>query len=149
MTKQVKSVKKKMKMNFWFILGGLAIIVFALVVGFPPKADGPTVTTLPSEVTVTEAYQLRQNGAFVLDVREPHEWEAGHIPNATLIPLGELGSRLDEIPKDQEVVVVCRSGNRSAQARNILKTEGFNNVTSMSGGMNAWVAESYEVVTGQ
>jgi rhodanese-related sulfurtransferase len=91
---------------------------------------------------------MRENGAFVLDVREINEWEDGHIPGATLIPLGELESRMNEIPKDQEVVIVCRSGNRSAQARDILKQADFTNITSMAGGMNQWIANSYEVEIG-
>ncbi len=150
MPKQVKkTIKKKKNLNIWLIVGGLALIIFAVVVGFPPKTADTNAVVLPLEVSVSEAYQMRENGAFVLDVREPHEWEAGHIPDATLIPLGQLESRLNEIPKDQEIVVVCRSGNRSAQARNILKNEGFENVTSMAGGMNQWTEKSYEVETGQ
>ena len=92
---------------------------------------------------------MRENGAFVLDVRELNEWEDGHIPDATLIPLGQIESRMDEVPKDQVVVIVCRSGNRSAQARDILKNAGFTNITSMAGGMNQWIAKSYEVEIGQ
>ncbi len=150
MSKKVKkTVIKKTKFNVWFILGGLSLILFAVVIGIPPNKGDSNIATLPLEVSVTEAYQMRENGAFVLDVREPHEWEAGHIPGATLIPLGELESRLAEIPKDQEVLVVCRSGNRSAQARNILKNEGFNNITSMAGGMNQWSAKSYDLETGE
>ena len=150
MAKQVKkTIKKKNNLNIWLILGGLALIIFAVAVGFSPKTADKDVVVLPLEVSVTEAYQMREEGAFVLDVREPHEWEAGHIPDATLIPLGQLESRLNEIPDDQEILVVCRSGNRSAQARNILKNEGFKNVTSMAGGMNQWAANSYEIETGQ
>ncbi len=86
------------------------------------------------EVDVQEAYTLREQGAFILDVRQPEEWEAGHIPGATLIPLGELESRVDELPQDEEIVVVCRSGNRSATGRDILLDAGFTDVTSMGGG---------------
>ncbi|MEA5077769.1 MAG: rhodanese-like domain-containing protein, partial [Anaerolineaceae bacterium] len=69
-------------------------------------------------------------------------------PGATLIPLGELANRLSELPKDQEIVVVCRSGNRSAQGRDILLNAGFTNVTSMAGGMNQWSAAGYETTSG-
>lgn len=147
MSKKVKkTVKKKRNNNIWLILGGLAIIALAVIIGFPPNT-GET-TTLPLEVSVDEAYQMRENGAFVLDVRELSEWEDGHIPDATLIPLGELENRLDEIPTDQEVLIVCMSGNRSAQARDILKNSGFTNITSMAGGMNQWIAKSYDIETG-
>ena len=94
------------------------------------------------------AHQLRADGAFMLDVREPDEWNSGHIPGATLVPLGQLPDRLNELPKDQEIVVVCRSGNRSATGRDILLDAGFNQVTSMAGGMNEWAAKNYEIVTG-
>lgn len=144
MSKQVKkTIKKKNNYKIWLILGGLAIIALAVIIGFPPT------TAQPLEVSVEDAFQMRENGAFVLDVRELSEWEEGHIPDATLIPLGELESRMDEIPTDQEVLIVCRSGNRSAQARDILKNAGFTNVTSMASGMNQWIANSYEVEIGQ
>jgi rhodanese-related sulfurtransferase len=85
----------------------------------------------------------------MLDVREPSEWVEYHMPGATLIPLGELESRLAEVPQDQPVVVVCRSGNRSATGRDILLNNGFSQVTSMAGGMNAWAAAGYPTETGQ
>jgi len=107
-----------------------------------------TANALQNEVTTKEAYQLREDGAFVLDVREPDEWETGHIPGATLIPLGELESRVSELPQDQPIVVVCRSGNRSATGRDILLSAGFTQVTSMAGGMNMWSSANYEVEGG-
>ena len=149
MSKQVKkTIKKKNNYKIWLFLGGLVIIALAVIIGFPPNT-ADTTTAQPLEVSVDKAYQMRENGAFVLDVRELSEWEEGHIPDATLIPLGELESRMDEIPTDQEVVIVCRSGNRSAQARDILKNAGLTNVTSMAGGMNQWISKSYEVEIGQ
>jgi len=148
MSKQVKkTIKKNKNINIWLILGGLVIISLAVIFGF--SQNTADTNTLALEVNVEDAYQMRENGAFVLDVRELSEWEDGHIPDATLIPLGELESRMNEIPTDQEVLIVCRSGNRSAQARDILKDAGFTNVTSMAGGMNQWVAKSYEVEIGQ
>lgn len=65
-----------------------------------------------------------------------------------MIPLGQLLQRSAELPTDQTIVVVCRSGNRSAQGRDILETAGFKAVTSMNGGMNDWQARGYPVVTG-
>lgn len=103
---------------------------------------------LPLEASVAEAAALRDDGAFVLDVRQLDEWAAGHIPGATLIPLGELASRVAEVPRDRDIVVVCRSGNRSAQGRDILLGAGYATVTSMAGGMNDWVASGRPVVTG-
>ena len=101
-----------------------------------------------SEVSVAEAVKLRDAGAFVLDVRQPEEWEQVHIPGATLIPLGELQVRSDELPKDAKVLVVCRSGNRSQQGRQILLAAGFTTVTSMAGGVTQWQLEGNPVVSG-
>lgn len=106
------------------------------------------VVALPAEVSVDEASQLRDAGAFILDVRQPDEWASGHIPDATLIPLGELPARIAEVPADRQVVVVCRSGNRSAQGRDILLGAGHPSVTSMAGGMNEWMAAGYPSTTG-
>ena len=91
---------------------------------------------------------MRDSGAFILDVRQPEEWNEYHVPDSTLIPLAELASRADELPKDQEIVIVCRSGNRSAQGRNILLDAGFTQVTSMAGGLTQWRAAGYPIVSG-
>ncbi len=115
-----------------------------------PAASVPagSLQALPAEVSVAEALTLREAGAYVLDVREPSEWAAGHIAGATLIPLGELASRVSEVPRDRQVVVVCRSGNRSAQGRDVLLAAGHPSVTSMAGGMNDWAAAGYPTTTG-
>lgn len=106
------------------------------------------VEVLPAEISVAEAAARRDAGAFILDVREPDEWEAAHIPGATLIPLGRLSTRLAEVPRSQEIVVVCRSGNRSRQGRDLLLEAGFNQVTSMAGGLTEWQAQGYPTVSG-
>ncbi len=126
---------------------GVVVVVLAAVFLFNP-GDTATADTLPREISVSEAAAMRDDGAFILDVREPEEWNESHIPGATLIPLGELASRVDEVPQDQEVVVVCRSGNRSQQGRDILIQAGFENVTSMAGGVNQWKAAGFETVSG-
>ena len=131
----------------------LAVIVIAVFVGSyviikNMNRQEPTASSVPLEVSVDEAAKLEQKDWFFLDVREPSEWEEAHIPYATLIPLGELTARLSEIPKDRNIVVVCRSGNRSAVRRDLLLNSGFANVTSMAAGMNSWQARGYPVVTG-
>jgi rhodanese-related sulfurtransferase len=90
----------------------------------------------------------RDAGAFILDVRQPEEWNEAHIPDSTLIPLDQLTDRINELPKDQEIVVVCRSGNRSAQGRDIVLDAGFTEVTSMAGGLNQWKAAGYPTISG-
>ncbi|HVN52874.1 MAG TPA: rhodanese-like domain-containing protein [Anaerolineaceae bacterium] len=130
----------------WVILGVALVAIIAVVL---LKTAEPTAASLPAEVSVAEASQLRDQNAFILDVREPSEWTQFHIPGANLIPLGQLPNRLSEVPKDRQVVVVCRTGHRSAQGRDILKQAGFTNVTSMAGGVTAWQAQGLAIATGQ
>lgn len=106
------------------------------------------VSTLPLETSVAEVAKLDRPEWFFLDVREQSEWNEGHIEGATLIPLGQLEARKAELPTDQKIVVVCRSGNRSADGRDILLKAGFSAVTSMAGGMNDWISQGLPVVTG-
>lgn len=131
---------------FWAGLGILVLVIAGIFFINPGKTAW--ADTLPREISVSEASAMREAGAFILDVREPEEWNESHIPGATLIPLGELASRVNEVPKDQEIVVVCRSGNRSAQGRDILLAAGFEQVTSMAGGINQWKAAGFETVSG-
>lgn len=127
------------------------LIIVAIVVFLIASAGGEQASStgnLPAFVSVDEAHQMYEEGTFVLDVRTPEEWNEYHAPNTTLIPLNELASRVDELPKDQPVVVVCRSGNRSQTGRDILLQAGFN-ATSMNGGLNAWRDSGYPIVSGQ
>ena len=84
-----------------------------------------------------------------MDVRTPAEYEQAHIPDVPLIPVAELPDRLSEIPSDQPVVFVCQSGGRSAQARDIARQAGYENVTSMAGGMLDWQAANLPTVSGK
>lgn len=95
-----------------------------------------------------QAHTLIQQGALLLDVREPEEYAAIHVPNAKLIPLGELNAHLQEIEayKDKPVVVMCRSGHRSARAVTQLQNAGFTQVSNVKGGIIAWEKEGLEVV---
>jgi rhodanese-related sulfurtransferase len=104
--------------------------------------------SFPRAVSVDDAYALYQDGTYFLDVRTPEEWNEFHAPNSTLIPLDELENRLGEVPRDQPVVVVCRSGNRSQQGRDLLLDAGFTQVASMEGGLRDWNAAGYPITTG-
>ena len=103
---------------------------------------------LPKSISVDEAHELYQNGTFFLDVRTQEEWDEFHAPNSILIPLDQLPDRLSELPDDQPIVVVCRSGNRSEMGRDILLEAGFKQATSMEGGLTEWAAGGYPTVTG-
>jgi rhodanese-related sulfurtransferase len=93
-----------------------------------------------------EADGLVRSGAVLLDVREPTEWQAGHAPGPRHVPLGDLEDKLAALPRDRRVVVVCRSGNRSARATALLLRSGFEAV-NLSGGMRAWAAAGLPVET--
>ncbi|HEX5942453.1 MAG TPA: rhodanese-like domain-containing protein [Anaerolineales bacterium] len=121
------------------------LIIVALIIYLLLQMGGRNNTALASTVSVNDAYQMAQNGAFVLDVRTVEEWNEFHAPNSTLIPLDQLPARLNEVPRDRQIVVVCRSGNRSQQGRDILLNAGFAQVTSMAGGLDEWRASGFPV----
>ncbi|MCB8946067.1 MAG: rhodanese-like domain-containing protein [Ardenticatenaceae bacterium] len=96
-------------------------------------------TTLPDTIDAKTTAAVKDfDNVLVLDVREQWEYDEGHIPGVTLIPMGEVASRLSEIPTDKEVIVTCRSGNRSGQVADFLRQQGYDNVHNMSGGILAW-----------
>jgi rhodanese-related sulfurtransferase len=83
--------------------------------------------------------------AALLDVREPDEWAAGHAPGATHLPMSELTARMGEIPEDDPLYVICRSGGRSARVVAYLAGQGYP-VVNVEGGMQAWARHGREVV---
>ncbi len=84
--------------------------------------------------------------AWLLDVREDDEWAAGHVPGATHIPLGQLGARTGELPQDDDIYVICRSGVRSARAAQALGGAGWRAV-NVAGGMQDWAQAGRPMVT--
>jgi rhodanese-related sulfurtransferase len=84
--------------------------------------------------------------ALLLDVREGDEWAAGHAPTAQHVPMMEIPARLGELPRDRDVVVVCRVGARSAQVVAFLLNQGFDRVANLAGGMYAWEAAGRPLV---
>ena len=143
--RKAQQQKKNNRYIFWVVI---ALVVLGLGAVWLMGRSNTSASSMPPEISVQEATAKQQAGAFILDVREPSEWNDAHIAGATLIPLGELASRVNELPKDTEIVVVCRSGNRSAQGRDILLNSGFTQVTSMAGGLNQWKAAGYPTVSG-
>jgi len=140
-TTQKKSlVKRKSQRRLRAWMGWVAvafIVLFAVVI----YAFNQT----PVEIGVDKAYQEYQAGTFFLDVRTQDEWNEYHIPGTTLIPLDELSIRVNELPKDQSIIVVCRSGNRSQEGRDILLEAGFDDVVSMAGGVSTWRSLGYPI----
>ena len=91
-------------------------------------------------LTPIEARDRQKSGALILDVREPDEWRTGHAPGAKHVPLGQLPARLSELPRDRDIIAMCRSGMRSSRATSVLRGAGFTQVFNLSGGISAWEA---------
>jgi len=101
-------------------------------------------------VDVKQVSARQSSGALLIDVREADEYAQGHAPGSTLIPLGQLAQRLQEIAryKDKPVVLICHSGRRSAQALKLLEGAGFSAAANVEGGMIAWQKAGLPVISG-
>lgn len=128
-----------------FLLTLLIVLLFALTACGAPSTPTATtgaeidLATLPALVDPQTANLLRErDDVLLIDVREPAEYDAGHIPGITLIPMGEIPNRLVDIPKDKTVIVSCQSGRRSAQIASFLQQQGFTNIHDLAGGFSAW-----------
>ena len=100
------------------------------------------------EVTPQQVKEMRARGehAVYLDVREPNEWNLGHLPGAMHIPRGNLETKVEAaIPRDRKVVIYCAGGNRSALAADTLQAMGYGDVMSMSGGFTGWAQSGGDV----
>jgi rhodanese-related sulfurtransferase len=138
-TAQRHHKSRKRNLNWlWVSLGVLLLVVVGMLLLNSNASFSP-------EITAAQAYAKYQQGAFFLDVRNQEEWDQYHIAESTLIPLNQLKDRVTELPKDKDIVVVCRSGRRSQSGASILQKAGFTNVSSLSGGLNAWTAANYPV----
>lgn len=121
------------------------IVMVALLAGCSAKATPVAVnaetdlSTLPALLDPATVNQIRERAdVLLIDVREQAEYDAGHIPGITLMPMGEISNRLAEIPKDKTVVVSCQSGRRSSQVAAFLQEQGFTNIHDLQGGFSAW-----------
>ncbi len=153
--KQTKNSTGVHNTRVYIAIGILALIILAAFL-FRPNSNVKENNEIvipeqasqayPDEITPAQALEKQNEGAFVLDVREQKDWMAGHIKGSELIPFDELSSRLDEIPSDREIIVVCRSGMMSSLGRDILRKAGYEQVASMAGGMIEWSRQGYQVV---
>ncbi|MGH7712482.1 MAG: rhodanese-like domain-containing protein [Gemmatimonadaceae bacterium] len=99
------------------------------------------------EISPRESVTLHASDAQALfiDVREPNEWNLGHIPGARHIPRGNLESNIEAVPRDSRIVLYCASGNRTALAADTLQQMGYTRVASLAGGFRGWVEAGGEV----
>jgi adenylyltransferase/sulfurtransferase len=105
-------------------------------------ATGGVVEDL-KEVDANELSEMMKSGRCVrvIDVREPHEWEAGHIEGAEHIPVGQLPARVGELKQEEEIVLYCRGGGRSGRALDMLQNAGFSRAKHLRGGITGWAAK--------
>ncbi|HEY8526096.1 MAG TPA: rhodanese-like domain-containing protein [Acidimicrobiales bacterium] len=99
------------------------------------------------EIDVAELAKRRSEGAPVIDVREPDEYDAGHVPGARLVPLTTVPERVDEVPTDQPVYVICAKGGRSLRAAEFYRSQGIEAI-NVAGGTSAWIEAGQPVNTG-
>ena len=149
MTKRQSNNKKNQKMNQNLLTAGLLIVILLVGAGFlfiSNNQDGSVTADIVGGTISPQQYQstfVSNNTDHILvDVRTPEEFLSGHIAGAVNIPLQELPQRLSEIPTDKDVVVYCRSGNRSAQASGILASNDYTNIYDL-GGVIAWQQAGY------
>lgn len=118
-----------------------ALIDYKQFCGIVPEPE-PVMSAGDNETEIGVIELKRKMDAkepfFLLDVREPNEYQIGKIPGSTLIPLGEVPRRHQEIPKDKEIIVHCKMGGRSAKAAAFLRQEGFKSVKNLTGGILDW-----------
>lgn len=97
---------------------------------------------MKNNISMQDFYEKYNNEELtILDVRESHEYEAGHIPSAENFPLSSLGIEFTKLDKSQKYYVICQAGGRSAKAYDFLEAQGFD-VINIEGGMNNWPGET-------
>ncbi|KEF35318.1 MULTISPECIES: rhodanese-like domain-containing protein [Deinococcus] len=101
-----------------------------------------TQTPVP-DISPAEGLERVQQGALLVDVREPNEYAELHAAGARLLPLSELEDRFSELPHDRPLVLICRSGARSARAGEYLRTQGYEQLYNLAGGTLAWTEAGF------
>lgn len=105
---------------------------------------GPVTPPGVPEVDVEQFADAHAGGAVVIDVREPDEWNAGHVPGAIHIPLGQVVARVGEVTRDEPVYVVCGTGSRSGKAAQFYRSQGIDAI-NVNGGTKGWVEQGRPV----
>jgi len=144
---QKKQQKRLMRIRITTSLVVMVAVLALAVVGIwwigRQMTPAFEVEALPEQVSVEEAHQLYDEGALLIDVRTEEEYASFHIPETLSIPLDVLEDQLQYLPTNLDLVVVCRTGNRSADGREVLLEAGFLRVTSMDGGVIDWAEAGF------
>lgn len=141
-------VTKRIRNSSFLALAAL-LLWAACGVQKQPTPDSMASASTLGTISVTELHQRLQTKGekpLVVDVREQNEYDAGHIEGVRLAPLGNVEASLADVPKDQEILLICRSGNRSGKAARRLAARGYTNLQNVDGGMLAWEKNGYPTV---
>jgi rhodanese-related sulfurtransferase len=108
-----------------------------------PDSTTPGPVPAPGNITAPQLQAWLVSGAtpLLVDVREPQEWNICKLPGAQLVPLRTLPARLQDLPRDRDIVLYCHSGARSASAAGFLRQNGFTRVFNLRGGIDAWASQ--------
>lgn len=126
---------------------GIIIAVSAVIIHYT-QTQLPNTTISYGDLTVEEAKSLIESNSsiVIVDVRTREEYDSGHIEGAVLIPVSELEDRLNELSKEDELFIYCRTGNRSTNSVNILKANGYTKIFHLKDGITAWIQAGYPTV---
>lgn len=122
------------------IIVGLVILLFVGIIGFQFMNSSAGITNISTDELANRLASGDTNTVFI-DVREPDEYAAGHVPGIKNLPLSVLSEDTADFSKDAEIIIICRSGNRSMQAAEKLQGYGFSKLVNVQGGMNDWNGE--------
>jgi rhodanese-related sulfurtransferase len=134
--------KKRLVLTLVVIIAVSALIIYYTQIHLP------STTISFGDVTVEEAKSLVESNVslIIVDVRTREEYDSGHIEGAILIPVSELEGRMNELSKEEELLIYCRTGNRSSNSVNILKANGYTKIFHMNDGIIAWIQAGYPTV---
>lgn len=121
------------------------IIAFSAILIYYTQPQSLNTEINYGDITIEQAKLLIESkpSLIILDVRRQDEYDIGHIERAIIIPVDELEDRLDELSKNDELLVYCRTGNRSSRAVNILQSNGFTMIFHMKDGITGWIQAGY------
>ena len=133
--------------NIYLIVFGILLTSSAIIIYYNQLQNSDTETEY-GDISIEEAKTIivSKPNLVILDVRTQEEYDDSHIEDALLIPISELEDRLDELSEDEELLVYCRTGNRSSSAINILTRNGFTKVFHMNDGITGWIQAGYPTV---
>jgi rhodanese-related sulfurtransferase len=134
--------KKRLVLTLVVIIAVSALIIYYTQIHLP------STTISFGDVTVEEAKSLVESNVslIIVDVRTREEYDSGHIEGAILIPVSELEGRINELSKEEELLIYCRTGNRSSNSVNILKANGYTKIFHMNDGIIGWIQAGYPTV---